>query len=240
MQRRAVPSDNTDIAHYCQLPQSISSPTRELAQIVPYDPEAEEGESRSDAEDPGVLRSAGGQRGALGTQQVDKLLPMLRSFVCEQRVRPNTWHDAQATLRPMRVPRRPPSPLAPRHSLRPHSRSHSRSPLDPSDRLPTQPQRVGCIQQPPLRPLQDPPLLHQVLQHGPSLRDVPVDTILALLEEGVFAQRKVLARRRGVVGLIQRGAAEGGFVDWGRRSSDRRGFAMKGARGGGVRRVSGG
>jgi len=70
---------------------------------------------------------------------------------------------------------------------RTYSRPDSRSPLDPSDRLSAQSQRVGSIQQPPLCPLQHPLLLHQIVQHRPSLRDILIYRVFALLQKRMFA-----------------------------------------------------
>lgn len=59
----------------------------------------------------------------------------------------------------------------------------SRSPLHPTDRLPTHAQCIGSIQQPPFRTLQHPSLLYQILQHRSSLSYVIIYTIFTFLQE---------------------------------------------------------
>jgi len=76
---------------------------------------------------------------------------------------------------------------------------NSRSPLNPANSLPAQPQRVRSVQQSPLRPLQHAPLLHQILQDRPPLRNVLIYRVLALLQERMFAQGEVLACGRAVI-----------------------------------------
>lgn len=78
---------------------------------------------------------------------------------------------------------------------------NARSPLDPTYCLATHPQRIGSIQQLPFRTLQHPPLLDQVLQDRPPLRNVVVDAVFAFLQERVFAKCEIVAR---VIGLIER------------------------------------
>ena len=70
---------------------------------------------------------------------------------------------------------------------------NSRSPLDPTNSLPAQPQRVCRVQQSPLRPLQHAPLLHQILQDRPPLRDILIYRVLALLQKCMFAQGEVFS-----------------------------------------------
>ena len=82
-------------------------------------------------------------------------------------------------------------------SARRHRRSHdpnSRSSLHPSNRLSTQTQRLSDSTQPSFSPAQDLPLFHQVVQHGLSLHQVVIDSVLRLLDERMFVQSVIRPR----------------------------------------------
>ena len=63
------------------------------------------------------------------------------------------------------------------------------SSLYPVDNVPAHPQRVRSVQQPLLSPFQYVPLIHQVVQDSPSLRDEIIQRALCVLNETVLSQR---------------------------------------------------
>lgn len=106
--------------------------------------------------------------------------------------------------------------------------AHSRPALNPGDGLPAQSQRVGGVQQPRPRALEDTALLDEVLQDRPALGNVLVNVVLRLADERVFAQRIVFARVRPHVPSSSGGVAK-------RRLVQRRGRAVGAGRDAAVR-----
>ena len=109
-----------------------------------------------------------------------------------------------------------------------------RAPLDHADGVPADAERAGHVVQLALRALQHLALRAQVPEHGAPTLQVLVELRVALREEGLLAQRVVLAR------ALPLARAEGEIAVGGARGGGGKGGLLRGERGGGVGVLGGG
>lgn len=67
------------------------------------------------------------------------------------------------------------------------------SPFNPVDHISAQPDRIGRVQEPPLRALQHVSLIHEVVEHSAALREELIEACIGVLKRGMFVQRVTLA-----------------------------------------------
>src|SRR6266851_649916 len=69
------------------------------------------------------------------------------------------------------------------------------SPIDPTDDVPTESERVGGVAQPTLRALEHRALVDEVVKHLAALGQKVVQAGLGALQEGVLVERVLLSAR---------------------------------------------
>lgn len=74
------------------------------------------------------------------------------------------------------------------------SKTNVRSFLNPTNHVFTQSKSVRSIQEPSLSPLENVPLVYQVVQHLSTLRNECIKLIFGRLDEGVFSQCVVFSQ----------------------------------------------
>ena len=72
---------------------------------------------------------------------------------------------------------------------------HPPSPIDPTDDVPTESERVGGVAQPTLRALQHGAPVDEVVEHLAALREKVVQVRFGALQEGVLVERVLLSAR---------------------------------------------